>query len=67
MTQPSISKPTGKNWENEGGSLRPENEAEALGVVTHQTQTYTVGGYRYTSLTDAMAQGRRMQKAEPRS
>jgi hypothetical protein len=38
--------------------------AERLGVVRHVTETYSVGGYRYTSLTDAIAQARRMTKLE---
>ncbi len=67
MIKSAPPKPAGQAWENEGGSLRPENESEALGIVTHQSQTYTVGEYRYTSLSDAMAQGRRMLKAGGRS
>ena len=62
MTDQPISKARAENWENEGGSLRPAVSAEALGVTTIPGETYAVGGYRYTNLADAMAQGERMQK-----
>ena len=62
MIDQPISKPRAENWENEGGSLSPAGDAEALGVTTHLTENYTVGGYRYTNLADAIAQGQRMQK-----
>jgi hypothetical protein len=38
--------------------------AEKLGVVRHVTETYSVGDFRYTSLTDAIAQARRMTQLE---
>lgn len=38
--------------------------ARSLGIVSHLTETYSVGGYRYTTLTDAIAQARRMTKLE---
>ena len=57
-----IAKPVAENWENEGGSRRPANYAESLGVTTVPVETYAVGGYRYTNLADAIAQGRRMQE-----
>lgn len=38
--------------------------AESLGVVRHMTETYSVGSFRYTSLTDAVAQARRMIRLE---
>lgn len=56
------STPRAENWENEGGSLRPADFAESLGVTKFLTEHYVVGGYRYTSLADAIAQGQRMQK-----
>ena len=62
MTDQPLSKPRAENWENEGGSLRPAVSAEALGVTTIPGETYAVGGYRYTNLADAMAQGQRMQQ-----
>jgi hypothetical protein len=34
----------------------------SLGVTRQMTETYSVGGYRYTNLTDAIAQARRMAK-----
>ena len=58
----SSSKP--EAWENEGGSLAPENIAVSLGVMRHLTETYSVGGFRYTNLADAIAQARRMAKLE---
>lgn len=51
-------------WENEGGSPSTPELAEQLGVIRHVTETYSVGGFRYTSLTDAIAQARRMTKLE---
>jgi len=53
-----------QSWENEGGSTAPEDIAASLGVVRHMSETYSVGGYRYTTLTDAIAQARRMTKLE---
>ena len=53
-----------ESWENEGGSIPAVELAERLGVIRHVTETYTVGGFRYTSLTDAIAQARRMIKLE---
>jgi len=42
-------------------ALTPEEaEAASLGVIRHMTSTYTVGSFRYTSLTDAVAQARRI-------
>lgn len=52
------------SWENEGGAAAPPQLAESLGVIRHMTETYSVGDYRYTSLTDAIAQARRMAKLE---
>lgn len=53
-----------ESWENEGGSLAPIDLAMSLGVTRQMTETYSVGGYRYTNLTDAIAQARRMAKLE---
>ena len=52
------------NWKNEGGSLGSQDDAAALGIVRHQSETYSVGGFQYTNLTDAVAQARRMVKLE---
>lgn len=49
-------------WENEGGSLASSELADRLGVTRHVTETYSVGEFRYTSLTDAIAQARRMTR-----
>ena len=62
MSQVSISKPSTEGWENEGGSIHPLSYAESIGVSRILTETFEVGGYRYTSLADAVAQARRMQK-----
>jgi hypothetical protein len=63
MTDQPISKPRAENWENEGGSLSPASSyAESLGVTTHLTESYRVGGYRYTNLADAIAQEQRLYK-----
>lgn len=66
MSDPeSVSAPAKSDaWENEGGSLASHADAERLGIVRHVTETYSVGGFRYTSLTDAIAQARRMTKLE---
>ena len=53
-----------ESWENEGGSLPSAELAERLGVVRHVTETYSVGEFRYTSITDAIAQARRMTNLE---
>lgn len=52
------------DWENEGGSMPSAELAERLGVTRHMTETYSVGGFRYTRLTDAIAQARRMAKLD---
>ena len=62
---PSTASPLrAETWENEGGSIAPEQLADSLGVVRHLTETYSVGGFHYTNLTDAIAQARRMAKLE---
>ena len=38
--------------------------AETLGVRRQVTETYSVGGYHYTNLADAIAQARRMTALE---
>ena len=55
---------TPEAWENEGGSLRSPSGAETLGVRRVLTETFTVGGYNYTNLADAVAQAHRMAKLE---
>ena len=62
MSTQATSAPRAENWENEGGSLRQVDFAESLGVTKFLTEHYEVGGYRYTNLADAIAQGQRMQK-----
>lgn len=54
--------PAPEGWENEGGSLRAPSQMELLGVERVLTETFRVGGYTYTSLADAVAQARRVQK-----
>lgn len=39
-----------------------EQLAASLGVVRHVSHTYVVGEHSYTSLTDAVAQARRLAK-----
>lgn len=53
-----------QDWENEGGSVKPDDDAARLGVMRHVTETYSVGAFRYTSLVDAIAQARRLAKLE---
>lgn len=62
MTRQSVAKAPAQDWENEGGSVKPAVSPEDLGVTRVVSETFTVGGYSYTNLADAMAQGRRMQK-----
>ena len=38
--------------------------AESLGVVRHTIETFSVGGYRYTNLADAVAQARQMNEPD---
>ncbi|MBX9896799.1 MAG: hypothetical protein K2Y17_02690 [Qipengyuania sp.] len=63
---PATSPPAVKteSWENEGGSIERIELADSLGVVRHMTETYSVGGFRYSNLADAIAQARRMTKLE---
>ena len=64
--KPSIVAPSARieSWENEGGSGTPVDLALSFGVTRQMTETYCVGGYHYTNLTDAIAQARRMAKLE---
>jgi hypothetical protein len=48
----------------EGGNVTAAQFARSLGVTCHKTEVYAVGGFRYTNLTDAIAQARRMTKLE---
>jgi len=47
-------------WENEGGHLQAALSLEELGITRMLTETFLVGGYRYTALADAVAQAKRM-------
>ena len=62
MTQQPLSTSTAEEWPLDDARLDAANEAEALGVTRFLNETYVVGGYTYTNLTDAIAQGRRMHK-----
>lgn len=62
-SRPSNSKIKVHSWENEGGSIAP-NDVAALGIVRHMSETYSVGDYRYTTLSDAIAQARRAARLE---
>lgn len=53
-----------ESWEKEGGSIPNAELAERLGIIRHLTETYSVGGFRYTSLSDAIALARRMTRLE---
>ena len=66
MSEPLPKMPSTKtqSWENEGGSVAPEQLADSLGITRQMTETYSVGGFHYTNLTDAIAQARRMTKLE---
>ena len=62
MSRQPVSKAPAQEWENEGGSVEPTVSPEELGVTRVLSETFVVGGYSYTNLADAVAQGRRMQK-----
>jgi len=64
QSQPKSAVVRNQSWENEGGSLAPDQLAESLGIRRQVTETYAVGQYRYTNLEDAVAQARRMAKLE---
>ena len=63
-SSPRTASTPNESWENEGGSVAPEQLAEALGITRQMTATYSVGGYHYTNLIDAIAQARRMANLE---
>lgn len=44
-----------EGWENEGGSLEALSSIPP-GVVRRTEETFTAGGYRYTNLSDAIAE-----------
>jgi hypothetical protein len=74
MSKPSLANsPSARteSWENEGGRVAPSQPLESLdlvaaslGVKRHMTETYSVGGFRYSNLADAIAQARRMARLE---
>lgn len=74
MSAPSsINSPSArtKSRENEGGRVEPvqtpeslDVEAASLGVKRQMTETFLVGGFRYSRLADAIAETRRMAKLE---
>ena len=50
--------------EKDGASVQPLDYAASMGVTRHLTESYSVGGYRYTNLADAVAQARRLTQHE---
>ena len=61
MVDQPIAPVRAENWENEGGSLKTGSYAEDFGVTRVVTETFLVGGYRYTDLAHAIAQAKRMR------
>jgi hypothetical protein len=61
MVDQPVSKSGAEVWENEGGGLPAETETAAFGITRFLSETYVLGGQSYTTLADAVAQGRRMQ------
>ena len=59
-----MSEPYVSNTESEVGDLEAFAYAASLGVTRHAAETYAVGGYRYTNLSDAVTQARRMPQSE---
>lgn len=51
------------SFENESGAMSGPGP-ESLGIIRQMTETYLVGGFRYTTLSDAVAEARRMAKLE---
>lgn len=62
MSQFPILESVTENRDNDDGSIRPLSYAESIGVTRIITETFKVGGNSYTSLADAVAQARRLQK-----
>ena len=62
MSQHPSSPPGAERWENEGGSLRPLPTPESLGIKRVLLETFTVGGYSYTNLADAIAEAHRQRR-----
>lgn len=48
------------SWENEGGQIRAIPNPDEFGITSIFTETFEIGGYRYTNRADAIAQARRM-------
>ena len=61
MAQLTNRMPPAEERENDGGVLRSTSYEEAQGLTRFLTETYVVGGHAHINLTDAVAQGRRMQ------
>lgn len=61
MSHQPIARSSAESWENEGAGLGASTSAERLGVTRFLTETYVVGGHFYTTLADAVAEGRRLQ------
>jgi hypothetical protein len=59
-----VASPNGEVSEDEACGIASVGLAMSLGLTRQMTETYSVGGYRYTNLTDAIAEARRMTKLE---
>ena len=46
---PTWTRPNPSSRRSAGGSVPPEQLAASLGIVRHVTETYSVGGFKYTS------------------
>lgn len=46
----------------EDGRIATLRLAESLGVTRQVSETYSIGGYSYTNLADAIAQARRISE-----
>jgi len=47
---------------NEGSRVAILRLAESLAITRQVSETYSVGGYRYTNVADAIAQARRISE-----
>jgi len=61
--EPNPETPATRQWESEGGSMKPAAPTALHDGVTASTITqYRVGSYTYTSLDDALAEHKRRNK-----
>ena len=61
--EPRPERPATREWESEGGSMKPASpSALPVGVTASTITQYRVGSYTYTNLDDALAEHKRQNK-----